>query len=176
VLANNSDPQGLPLRAVLQTGTPGVFPVRLSHGSLTSFGADGNFVYTPDAGFHGTDSFNYAVVDSLFPNATATATVTIIVGQPPLAMDLSYDAAPGRTLSVSVAEGLVNLNHAAQATAHLSGPAPRGLTLHPDGSFTYRAPRFAPDDGITFQYYLTNPDGTSNIATVTIYVDSGPPV
>ena len=51
---------------------------------------------------------------------------------------------------------------------HLSGPAPRGLTLNDDGSFTFVA---AGVGDWTFSYYITNADGTSGIATVTITVD-----
>jgi hypothetical protein len=184
LLTRNTDPQGLTLQAVLISGSgfavalPLGQPFRLGHGSLTSFDASGNFVYTPDAGYHGTDSFRYAVVDSLFPftvAATPTATVTLVIGRPPVAADLVYSTDPNHTLTVSAAEGLVGSN--LQTTAHLVDPAPRGLILHDDGSFVYKPPAGRRHLELTFSYYLTNPDGTSNIATVTIQVgddDPGP--
>jgi VCBS repeat-containing protein len=48
VLANDQDPNGQPLTAVLEQGP--------SHGTL-SLNADGSFVYRPDADYNGSDSF-----------------------------------------------------------------------------------------------------------------------
>lgn len=46
------------------------------HETLT-LNADGSFVYTPAAGFHGTDSFTYTASDSLLQSSPATATITV---------------------------------------------------------------------------------------------------
>ena len=54
VLANDFDPDGDPLTAVLVTGT--------SHGTLV-LSSHGSFVYTPAPGFTGTDSFVYRARD-----------------------------------------------------------------------------------------------------------------
>ena len=59
VLANDTDADGGTLSAVLGTTT--------SNGDLT-FNTDGSFVYTPNAGFCGTDSFTYTATDG---NATS---------------------------------------------------------------------------------------------------------
>src|SRR5262245_8599141 len=48
VLANDSDPNGDTLEAALETGP--------AHG-VVQVGADGSFVYTPNANFNGTDRF-----------------------------------------------------------------------------------------------------------------------
>ncbi len=48
-----------------------------SNGSLV-FNPDGSFTYTPDPDFHGSDSFDYEIVDA--DGSTSTATVTINVG------------------------------------------------------------------------------------------------
>lgn len=47
-----------------------------SHGTLTLSGANGNYVYTPDANYNGPDSFTYGVTDG---DARATAVVNINV-------------------------------------------------------------------------------------------------
>ena len=67
-LANDSDVDGDPLRAVL------VSPP--SFGSLT-LAADGSYVYTPFPGFVGTDSFTYAANDGLVSSNPVTITITI---------------------------------------------------------------------------------------------------
>ena len=68
VLANDSDSDGDTLTASLVTGP--------SHGSLT-LNSNGSFIYTPTAGYYGTDSFIYAASDGLTStNGTASFTVT----------------------------------------------------------------------------------------------------
>jgi N-acetylneuraminic acid mutarotase len=68
VLGNDSDPDGDPLTAVLQTGP--------SNGAVT-VNADGSFTYIPDGGFTGTDTFTYLASDGLGGNDGATVTITV---------------------------------------------------------------------------------------------------
>jgi VCBS repeat-containing protein len=68
LLANDSDPDGDPLAATLQTG---------STNGLVTVNADGSFTYTPDSGFTGTDTFTYAANDGLGGSDTATVTITV---------------------------------------------------------------------------------------------------
>jgi len=67
VLANDTEPDQHGL-TVQSTTNPG-------HGSLT-MSADGSFIYTPDAGFSGDDSFTYTAVDQTL---TSTGTVSVHV-------------------------------------------------------------------------------------------------
>ncbi len=76
VLGNDGDTDGDPLTAQLQSAP--------ANGTAT-VGADGSFVYVPTTGFSGTDSFTYLARDAR--GANATATVTITVEAPPLALD-----------------------------------------------------------------------------------------
>ena len=73
LLANDTDPQGIPLAAVLETGP--------AHGALALRG-DGSFTYTPDAGFSGVDSFTYRASDGLLSSAPATVTITVAAPTP----------------------------------------------------------------------------------------------
>jgi hypothetical protein len=68
VLENDSDPDGDPLSAVLAVGP--------ANGSVT-LSTDGSFIYTPTAGFSGTDIFTYVVHDGRGGAATATVSVTV---------------------------------------------------------------------------------------------------
>lgn len=68
-----SDPDGDPV-TVQSLGAPG-------SGSVSHDGAQ-TITYTSFAGFYGTDSFTYTISDS--NGATASATITIAVNQPPL--------------------------------------------------------------------------------------------
>ena len=69
VLANDSDPEALPLKAQIA--------VNPAHGSV-ALGADGSFLYTPTAGFAGSDSFSYRAVDS-FNSTSAIIPVNVVV-------------------------------------------------------------------------------------------------
>jgi len=71
VLANDSDPDGNALTAVLKT--------QPSNGTVTQ-NADGTMHYQPRAGFEGTDSFTYTVSDG--KGGTSSATVRVEVEQP----------------------------------------------------------------------------------------------
>ncbi|MEN8802284.1 MAG: cadherin-like domain-containing protein, partial [Thiogranum sp.] len=70
VLANDTDADGDPLTAVLQTD--------VSNGVL-QLNADGSFTYSPNAAFSGQDSFTYFANDGNV-NSNTAATVTISVG------------------------------------------------------------------------------------------------
>ncbi len=68
VLANDLDPQGLPLTAVLVDD--------VTDGTLTLNG-DGSFIYTPDADWYGTDSFTYLASNGTEDSSEATVAITV---------------------------------------------------------------------------------------------------
>lgn len=68
VLANDHDPDGDPLTAILESGT--------SHGTL-ALSADGSFTYTPQQGFLGADAFSYRVSDGLEMSDAAAVSITV---------------------------------------------------------------------------------------------------
>ena len=69
VLANDTDPDGNPLTAVLVAGP--------AHGSL-ALNPDGTFVYSANAGFSGDDAFTYKVSDGIDDSGTATVTLAVL--------------------------------------------------------------------------------------------------
>ena len=74
-LANDSDPEG---GALSFAG----FPDEPTNGTIT---ANGVIVYTPDAGFVGSDMFTYTVTDPV--GGTATTSVYVLVNNAPVAAD-----------------------------------------------------------------------------------------
>ena len=85
VLANDTDAEGdlLPF-AVLVSGP--------SHGQLT-WNGDGTFSYTPDADFHGTDTFTYRTGDGRAESNTATVTINVAaVNDAPLITGNDFNA------------------------------------------------------------------------------------
>ena len=167
VLANDTNADGGTLSAVLGTTT--------AHGSLT-LNADGSFVYTPNAGFCGTDSFTYTATDGNATSAPATVTITVY-SVPVTNNDVAYTVIDGNTLTVNAANGvLANDTNADGGTlsAVLGTTTANGsLTLEADGSFVY-----TPNAGFygtdSFTYTATDGNATSAPATVTITVYSVP--
>ena len=71
VLENDTDPDGdsISLTDVAATSVNG--------GTITRDDANNLLIYTPAAGFTGTDSFTYTISDNLGSNATATVTIAV---------------------------------------------------------------------------------------------------
>ena len=70
LLANDTDPDGLPLTVVLESGP--------SHGSVI-LNADGTFTYSPGLNYEGPDSFTYRA-DNGALSAVATVSIAVIPG------------------------------------------------------------------------------------------------
>ncbi|MGH3445132.1 MAG: tandem-95 repeat protein, partial [Nocardioidaceae bacterium] len=141
--------------------------------------ADGSFAYTPQQNYCGADAFDYAVSDGHTLSNTATVTLNVVcVNDVPVATDDHYRVAPGQTLAVDAAHGVLANDTDAEdgtaSTAKLDKDVAHGtLSLAPDGSFSYVA-----DTGYTgtdsFTYFPG--DGTAyapSPATVTIVVRKG---
>ena len=167
VLSNDSDVDTGLMAAVLLTAP--------ANGTLT-LDADGSFEYTPNADFHGTDTFTYDVDDSFGHSDPATVTITVeAVNDAPEAVDDSYPVLPNDALSLNAAAGvLANDTDADDDTLDVTlvtGPAHGTLLIGADGAFTYTPDAdYEGEDSFT---YLVN-DGTvdSLAATVSLNVDS----
>jgi len=96
LLANDTDPDGDPLTAILVSGP--------SHGQVT-LAASGAFVYTPDTTFSGSDSFSYKVNDGNDDSGPATVTITVF----PAAGAVPDDGLSGTPLTVSASGGDLTL-------------------------------------------------------------------
>ena len=166
VTANDADPDHAddpdhahPLDATLLTG-----PAR---GAL-AFNADGSFVYTPDADFHGTDTFTYRVGDGTADSNPATVTITVA----------PVNDAPGFTGGVgqSVAEDAGPQGVPGWATAITAGPADESgqavtFLVAADNPALFAAqPAVSPIGDLTY----TPAPNASGTATVTVRLqDSG---
>lgn len=69
VLANDTDANSDPLTAILLSSP--------TNGTLISFSADGSFIYQPNTGFTGTDSFTYQATDGGLTGNVATVTLNV---------------------------------------------------------------------------------------------------
>jgi VCBS repeat-containing protein len=159
ILANDTDPDGDPLTAILVSG--------VSHGTLT-LNANGSFTYTSDAGNAAADSFTYQASDGTLQSNAATVTITIdsaihanadtfgAAQNTPRAVDapgvLSNDVLNGSKI---VSFGSQTGSEQTQLGASTPTTAGGSVALNADGSLRFSpAPNFAGAD--TFKYTLAN--------------------
>jgi VCBS repeat-containing protein len=172
VLNNDSDPEGDPLSAAVETPAAN---------GLVSLAPDGGFTYTPDPDFSGVDSFTYRGSDG--NGGSSVETVTIDVASTPDAPVGANDAyvtdedvelvvaAPGVLQNDTDADG------DAMTASLLTGAANGTLTLSANGSFSYTPnPDFSGAD--SFTYSVSDGNGGSDSASVTLTVNgvNDPPV
>ncbi len=99
VLANDTDPDGGDLFAVLVSGP--------THGVLNST-RTARFVYTPDANFVGQDVFMYQASDGALLSNVATVTIDVTpIDDAPVAVDDLYFIEDNGTLMVSADDGVL---------------------------------------------------------------------
>ncbi len=173
VLANDTDPDGDMLTAVLDTD--------VSHGTLT-LNPNGSFTYTPAVNFNGSDSFTYHASDGSLSSGTVTATLNVAaVNDAPVASGDTYAATEDTELDVNAASGVLSNDSDVEGdtlTAVLDGNVSHGmLTLNADGSFTYMpAANFSGAD--SFTYHASDGSLPSSTVTVTLNVANvnDPPV
>ena len=135
----------------------------------TVIGAGGTVVYTPDAGFRGTDTFMYTVRDVDNQSGTATVTVTVTdTDDLPVALPDVATVAEDGTITVDVRANDTGLDDAPVTTA-VADPPNGSASVTAAGSVTY-----APDADFfgtdSFTYTVTDSDGDSASATVTVTV------
>jgi len=161
VLDNDTDSDGDPLTAQLVSGP--------SNGTLT-LNPDGTFSYTPNANFHGVDSFTYKASDGLLTSNTATVTITVAsVNDLPVAGPDSYTINEDSTLTGNVLGNDTDPDGDGLSVILATEPKNGTVTLDGDGTFTYTpAPNF--NGGDTFTYLVSDGQGGTAIGTVTITV------
>ncbi|HWE57161.1 MAG TPA: Ig-like domain-containing protein [Acidimicrobiales bacterium] len=140
-----------------------------AHGTV-DLAADGSFLYTPTAGYSGTDNFGYTVTDAYgqTANTTVTVTVTPVVGTD------TYTSSNGSTLEVPARAGVLanDLGSGLRVTSYTQ-PAHGHLIVHPDGSFSY-TPEAGYVGAASFTYTATDAQGQVVHGAVTLAVASSP--
>ena len=121
---------------------------------------DGSFIYTPNADFHGEDTFVYCLTDGTTPvEGTVTITVEPVNDAPTTEAD-AYSTNDGQTITVDAAAGLLANDSDVDGdtlTVSLVNNVQNGtLTLNPDGSFEYTADGSNADGVDSFSYIASD--------------------
>jgi VCBS repeat-containing protein len=174
VLGNDTDADGDPLTAALETTT--------SSGTLV-LNVDGSFTYDPDADFNGTDAFTYRANDGLVDSNLATVTITVnAVNDPPMAVDDGAMTSEGTPVVVDVLandsdpEGNLDPTSVSVTVAATNGttsvdPVTGAVTYTPNASYV---------GGDSFVYQVCDVEATplcdTATVTMTVTVANNPPV
>jgi hypothetical protein len=160
ILANDSDADGDSLSATLVTD--------VANGSLTLNG-NGSFVYTPNTGFTGEDGFEYRATDGLAEsNVVKVKIVVTPLNDVPEAVDDEITTKEKTSVDIDVLENDLGL-----------GDTPLELTIQiepENGTVEILEDqiRYSPDEKFigedTFSYTVTDADGESSTAVVTVTV------
>jgi VCBS repeat-containing protein len=165
LLANDGDVEGTALSAVVVSGP--------DHGTLV-LNSNGSFTYTPDANYHGADSFAYKASDGAAESNVATVSLNVTaVDDAPTAADDAYSVAEDQTLAIGASGVLGNDSdvESSLTAALVSGPAHGTLALNADGSFTY-TPHANYNGSDSFTYKANDGGLDSNVATVTLTISA----
>ncbi|WP_052380483.1 Ig-like domain-containing protein [Paenibacillus camerounensis] len=155
----DGDPLVYSLNSIPANGTASVNP-------------DGSYTYTPNPGFVGIDSFTVLVSDQQGGTAISTITVTIL-NQPPVAQSLNLTT----NKNIPVNGQVIATDPDGDPLIYVLNTPPANGTavVNPDGTLTYTPnPGFAGTD--MFTVLVSDPNGGTAIATVTIQVINLPPV
>ncbi|MBM7702908.1 Ig-like domain-containing protein [Metabacillus iocasae] len=138
-----------------------------SNGTVT-VNPNGQFVYTPDLNFAGTDAFTVIVDDGQGGTATSTVTIVFIpVNDPPVTQDYSLT-----TLEDTLVEGaIVATDPDGDGLTFTLQDAPQNgvVNVNPDGTYSY-----IPNENFngvdTFSVLVSDAEGSTAVSTVTIKV------
>ncbi len=162
VLSNDSDPENDVLTVIVVTNP--------SYGSVVDNG-DGTITYTPLPNFSGSDAYTYTITDN--NGGVATATVTVIVdnaNDDPVAID-DFD---GTIEDIPVTTDVLDNDYDPEgdllSISSLSPPTHGVAVDNGDGTISYTPNcNFYGTD--TYTYHITDGNGGSASATVTIFVN-----
>jgi CSLREA domain-containing protein len=172
VLGNDTDPDGDVITVILVSGP--------AHGVL-SLNPNGSFSYTPDANYHGLDSFSYRASDGALSSLSTAVSLTVnSVNDPPTALADAYTGDHDTPL-IRTQPGVLGNDTDADAdllTATLvSGPAHGVLSLNANGSFSYTPnPSYTGPDNFSYRAGDGASFSATAIVTLTIRGQNSPPI
>ncbi|EHR71078.1 VCBS repeat-containing protein [Burkholderiales bacterium JOSHI_001] len=194
LLANDSDPDGQPLKVTEIAGQPiapgGSVTIKdpvtgLPQGTV-SMAPDGSLTFTPAPDFSGPVSFPYTIADPQGNTDTAQATVNVTpVDEPPVAKDDLATTPLGTPVTVPLLANDSDPDGDPVTVATIAGqPATPGstitlpegtVTIDPQGNLTFTPdPAFA-GGPVNIPYTITDPQGNTAPAVLTVNVGENTP-
>jgi Big-like domain-containing protein len=163
------DPSGSAVTFAMSTGP--------KSGTLSGFTAAGQFVYTPNRNFTGSDSFSVTATDAAGNMTTSMISITVTVNQPPVVTADTVVRADPNASGTSTVNVLTNatdpdkdkLTVAIVPNSTLVGTA----TVNSDGSVSISG--LTGFKGVTrFDYTVTDPSNASATGHAAVFVGESP--
>ena len=167
-VAANSTAHAVTLALSGGTATSVAIVTAPAHGTATASGT--GIVYTPTAGYSGSDSFTYTATNA--SGTSAPATVTITVNAPTLVVAPASGPLPAATVGTAYGATLTSTGGTAPYGYSATG-LPAGITLAADGTLS-GTPTTAGSYTVTVA--VTDANGAIGTATYTLEVSVQAPV
>jgi hypothetical protein len=163
VLSNDSDADGDAFTIISAAPTA-------ANGTVSCTASD--CTYTPNSGFFGSDSYSYTISDPA--GAQASATVTVTVQGPPVAVDDTASTPSNTPVTTNVLSNDSDPESGALSiTSFTQGSNGTVSCTAPNCTYTPNA-NFSGTDSYT--YTISDPTALTDTATVTVTVSNQPPV
>jgi VCBS repeat-containing protein len=170
LLGNDKDADGDPLK-IASVG-------KAAHGTVT-LSDDGSVTYTPDADYNGPDSFTYQASDGSVLSNVATVAIDIApVNDPPVAVDDGpYETLENHPVSIALSDLLQNDSDIEHDPLTITGvQAVDGGAVQIVGDHVVFTPAQQFDGDAHFTYTVSDGNGGTDMATVTVHVADDKPV
>jgi len=141
---------------------------------IVSLNGDGTVLYTPKAGFTGSDTFTYKASDGQAESAPAT--VTVVINSAPVAANDTASTNKGQAVTVSVLANDTDANGETLTVTALTQPSSGVVAVNPAGTAVIYTPANGFAGTVTFTYKASDGTAQSNTATVTVTVTNRLPV
>ncbi|MEQ1592682.1 MAG: Ig-like domain-containing protein [Thiobacillaceae bacterium] len=135
---------------------------------------DGSFIYTPNAGFSGTDSFTYQVTDASGSGSTATVTLTVTPANTPPGVSpvtlsaIAEDSGAHLVTQAALLAGATDANGDSLTAINLANTSGNGtLTDNGNGTWTY-TPTLNDDTSVSFSFTVSDGHGGSVANTASL--------
>ena len=148
-----------------------------AHGSL-EMQSDGEYAYTPDPGYIGTDTFTYTATDNYGAQSdTATVAINVIDNTPPEAPHIYVYGNYGPEGAETIIGYLPNIDNWYYNGETINTLMPGFTVDQSTRQFSYSFPVSGPGTPLPLEvpYTISDGDVTSNIGTITLDTEEGLP-
>jgi hypothetical protein len=162
VLANDSDPEGNSLSAIVVQAP--------AHGQIY-LQPDGSFTFTPDLDFNGPDSFTYRASDGDLETAEISVMMEIsAVNDTPIAVSDVIVTDEDHAVTIDAIANDLGLGDAPLSIQVIGEPSQGSLSVNPDLSLQYLP--YSHANGLdAFTYEVTDADGEKASAVVEVTIN-----
>lgn len=166
LLANDSDPNGLPL-SITGVSSP-------ANGAVSYNANTQTVTFVPTAGYTGPASFGYAVTDGQAPGSSATVSLTVTPPAPVANNDGGFTVNENGSITIAVSTLLANdtdPNGLPISFTGVSNPLNGSVSYNSSAQTVNFVPTAGYAGGASFSYSITDTKGGVSTATVSLFAN-----